>query len=434
MSLTPTRSGVFNTKDGSDGYWGTFTVRAYFLNNSVAVQAVYNWNEGVWSGYSNIGLAGGGVIGLYVNGSATPIETLTVPDIGDNVPPPRILDLFFTTDIRNYSTVRVYVYNMYAYGYDGANSGYIYTSPNYIDITLSPKKLTSVTGNLLITTSSNPVLYFVTPSSVPPLIHIKHAGTGTMYINPNAYVDDDASTVQLPVNGAMTLLRRDTVTNFYIGSYFNGSAVAGNTDTGGTTATSPIVLANITSGNKSVSLPNPATFASSYLCICAYTTGSSTTNNLIIVTNTYARETSSSSYRYTTASGPSIGLFLVSDRTKWNIVGIYRGTDTFFDTTTSVYTSLPCVAGIANAAPDAITPTVTPVTDSGAFHIWKTRTITWGNGAVIGNGTNYVVNSRFNRFYYNKDIDYSAFLFVNTKVGSSGTPTIFPVAKYPSEN
>jgi hypothetical protein len=332
------------------------------------------------------------------------------------------------------STVRLVVNARGTEWYNPSESAGDTPSVSY-DKTFTVKKPASITQNVLTAaTLTQPWIVFLPTTNTLNLLHIKNTGSEETHIRVTSRsVDGSTNSRRMPVGSGMTLIQ-DGSSNWFIGSYFNGTALTTGSATGGTTATSPIVLADITSGNKTVALPNPATFASSYLCICAYTTGTSTTNNLIIVTNGYSRETASASYSFATASGPSLGLFLVSDGTKWNIMGIYRGTNTTFDQTTSVYTSLPCVAGIANLAPDAITPTVTPLANSGAFHIWKTRTISWGNGAVIGNGTNYVVNSGFNRFYHNTDIDYSAFLFVNTKVGSGGTPTIFPVAKYPSDN
>lgn len=313
-------------------------------------------------------------------------------------------------------------------------------SPNVaFDKTFTLKRPASITQALLTAAPSTDPWIVMLPSTTTAgsLVHLKNTGTQDIHVwAPTQTIDGLTEGRRIPPKGGMSLFQTGT-SAWFIASYFGG-AVTNGTATGGTTPTSPIVLANITSGNKTVALPNPATFASSYLCICAYTTGTSTTNSLVITTggaSGYARETDSSSYSWTTASGPSIGLFLVSDGSKWNIVGIYRGTNTTYDSYSVAYPALTSTIGLSSGDRSVdVRPSIAPVADSGVFQIWKTKDIYWTNGAVIGvPSPSLAVNSNYFRWYRNDNIDYSAYIVLNTKVGT-GADTIFPLAQYPSDN
>lgn len=338
------------------------------------------------------------------------------------------------------STVRLVVVVTRRSWYGG--SAYSPVTTYTYDQTFTVKQPTSLTQPLLTAaTVTRPWIVFLPSTNTLNYLHLKNTGNQEMHVRVKTRsIDGSTNSRRLPANAGMTLFQ-DGASSWFIGSYFGGTVTTG-TATGGTTPTSPIVLANITSGSKTVALPNPATFASSYLCICAYTTGTSTTNSLVIVTNGYARETSSNSYSWTTAAGPAIGLFLVSDGTKWNIIGIHRGGTTVYDADATTYTGLTSTLGLANASPtNGAAAGITPLTDNGVFQIWKIKTTTYAEGATVQNNPNNAVNSTYRRWYHKRaegdtttPINYSAFVFVNTKVGSSGTPTIFPVAHYPSDN
>lgn len=304
------------------------------------------------------------------------------------------------------------------------------------DKTFTIRRPASFTQTVLTAAPSTDPWIVLLPSTTPAsnLVHLKNTGSQDIHVwAPTQTIDGLTEGRRIPPKGGMSLFQTGT-SAWFIASYFGGTVTNG-TATGGTTPTSPIVLADITSGTKTVALPNPATFASSYLCICAYTTGTSTTNSLVIATNGYARETASSSYSWTTAAGPSIGLFLVSDGSKWNIMGIYRGTNTTFDSYSVAYQALTSTIGLSSGDRSVdVRPSIAPVAGSGVFQIWKTKDVYWTNGAVVGvPSPSLAVNSNYFRWYRNDNIDYSAYIVLNTKVGA-GADTIFPLAQYPSDN
>jgi hypothetical protein len=302
--------------------------------------------------------------------------------------------------------------------------------------TYNMKTVASLTGPLLTTTSGSPVITVTDTTSSSNLLHIKHLGTGRMTIW-GLTVDGDSSSLQIPSMGGLTLFQ--TIgggTTYSIASYYAATLTTGTTAVTATTATSPIVLANINSTDKTVGLPNPATFQSSYLCVCGYGTGTSTpTGKLYVLTNNYSTEASGSTkwFRFDPA-GRSVGVLFVSDGSKWHVVGVYLGGVTTYDTTTTQYTTVTSTIALASSSSaNAISPGSVTTADSGIFQIWKAIANPFAASAVIGNGTNYVINSSANRLYRNDGADFTSFIYVNTKVGAGGTPTVFPVAQYPAE-
>jgi hypothetical protein len=428
--LRPSRSTEFAYGIGQEG--GGFSLRrietrSYLDGANVRVDVTFTYGLDT---YDN---AITGNVRMYVNNSTTALQTFPL-----NVAGPVYsvsTSVTFSNPWTSYSTVRIEAaVTGYAIMYDGDNP-YNASVSTTTDVTLAIKNPSSITASLLTTADANPVLNFQSPSTLPTVLHIKHLGTGTMYIRPNASVDGDSTMLQIPAKAGITLFRADTVPNLYIASYYAAGLPTGTTAVTATTATSPIVLANINSTDKVVGLPNPATFNSSYLCVCGYGTGTSTpTGKLYVLTNNYSTEASGSStwFRFDPA-GRSVGVMFVSDGSKWHVVGVYRGAFTTYDTTTTQYTtvtSLIALAGSSNA--NAVTPGSVTTADSGLFQVWKSIANPFAASALVGNGTNYAINSSANRFYRNDGEDFSGYIMVNTKV-STGTPTVFPVTQYPAE-
>jgi hypothetical protein len=280
-------------------------------------------------------------------------------------------------------------------------------------------------------TNTLPMILFLPTLPSGALTFIKTFGIHGISIA-NFSLDGVTDTYTLPSMAGMSIFTDSSGNNFVV-SYYTPTNVLTDTTTGGTVATQSVVLANITSGNKLVGLPNPAN--SSYLMVCGYTTGTSTTNRLYIITNGYTYDANGASARYfTTAGGPSIGLLFVSDGSLWHMVGIYRGTNTTFDTTVGGYTqATSSIAMSSSITSDSMNVSATdPASNTAVLHIWKTKAIQWLNGAVVGANWNDAVNANYHRFYRNDNPDYSCYMVVNTKVGT-GTPTVFPVAQYPAD-
>lgn len=305
------------------------------------------------------------------------------------------------------------------------------------DLTFQVKKPTSITRSLLTLNplagaTTGPDLVFLPSTITPNLLHIKNIGAGSATLRIlTRTIDASTNTLQLPARAGISLLQ-DGSSNWFIATYYGGGALTTGTATGGTAPTRSVVLANITSGDKTVALPDPTTLGQ--LMICGYTTGTTAvTTRLVIVTNGHSRETGSSSYSFQSQSGVAVGVFLVSDGSKWNILGLFRGTNVTYDAGTGTGTSVTSPLCLGNTGVDTMTPGVVPGTDEAAFHIFKTRTITWANGYVIGNSPNRAVNANFRRFFRNNDVEFSACLFVNAVLGAGGVRTVFPIAQYPAE-
>jgi hypothetical protein len=432
-SLTPTKSNRFAYGINSvDGGFDLRRLETWFYMVGTAVQVDVTFTYGL--NMDDISITG--PVRMYVNGSGTALETFNLNVEGTSAYSTST-SVTFTNQWISYSTVRIEaVITGNATFYDVNDNPQNRNIGLTTDVTLTIKNPTSITGSLLTITGGNPVLNFQSPSTLPILLHIKHLGTGTLYIRPNASIDGDSSMLQIPANAGITLFRADTVTNLYIASYYTGTLTTGTTTVTATTATSPIVLANINSTDKTVGLPNPATFQSSYLCVCGYGTGTSTpTGKLYVLTNNYSTEAPGSTrwFRFDPA-GRSVGVLFVSDGSKWHVVGVYLGGVTTYDTTTTQYTTVTSTIALASSSSaNAISPGSVTTADSGLFQIWKAIENPFAASAVIGNGTNYVINSSANRLYRNDGADFTSFIYVNTKVGAGGTPTVFPVAQYPAE-
>lgn len=388
---------------------------------------------------------------MFVNGSGTAIETISLAQ--GSTAEPFTVTKSFTTAFTAYSTVRITA--SISHSYTGGPDNLTF------DQTFTVNNLSSLTGPLVLTSSQAPIFYFASGfTSASNILHFKNTRiTGSsafgdaMYFL-NATIDDDTTALQLSGAYSSTGATRAGITlvqsegggrTFYIASVYRGSLAGSGTAVSPSTAiTTPIVLADITSGGKALDLPDPATFGSRYLCICGYTTGTSTSNILTVNHKDYFEIPDSirSATAYPILAGPSIGLFLVSDGTKWYLMGLFRGSDTVFDIDGTAYTALTRTIGLANASPtNGCSTGISPLSDSGVFQMWKIKTTIYNEGATVQNTPNNAVNSNYRRWYHKRSDgaggwlpNYSAYVFVHTKVGSGGTPTIFPVALYPSEN
>ena len=426
MSITPLNS-VF-TQTTSDGFGGTssFTVTISNGNQFSFVAVVDDGTSG-----QNLAITIG-TAQFFIDGTLNQTITFTqgsTPPVGGLSRITRTGT--FTAPITNAtSTVRL------AIDFQGVIDFGSETSPIpriTRDTTFTVGKPASVTQSLLnINTVTRPWIVFLPSTISSNLLHIKNVGTQVMHLKISTRtMEDSTNSRQVPSNGGISLMQ-DGSSNWFIATYYNGGALTTDATTGGTVATRSVVLANITSGNKLVALPNPANFG--HLFISGYsTTTSAPTGRLYIITGGHARETAASAYWFTAASGVAVGVFLVSDGSKWNIMGIHRGTNTVYDAIAGGYTSATSALCLSVATTnDGITPGVTPGNDEAVFHVWKTKTIQYNNGAIVGMNTNNAVNSNFRRFYRSDNVDYSAYLFVNARIGS-GTVTAFPIAQYPSE-
>jgi hypothetical protein len=381
---------------------------------------------------------------MFVNGSTTALETLSFTQSA--TAEPFTVTKTFTNAFTSYSTVRITTTSL-THTYGGTPESSIDS-----DKTFTIYNLSSLTSPIITTSSTNPLFYFASGfTSTSNMLHFKSTvvggdlfnGTQAMYFL-NATIDDNTLPLQISgstnrVGAGLTLIQPEGGgSTFFIGTACRGQTNGDGELAGGVISiTRPIVLANITSESKVVDLPNPATFESSYLCLIGYTTGTSVVTNRIYVNHKeyFERFPGESTY-FTPSSGPSVGVLLVSDQTKWYLMGTYTGVSTWFDTAVGPYSALTSVIGLStNDGQDSVTPGITPEDDSGVLQLWKTKLIRWANGAVVGgSGTALVVNGNYRRFYRNDNVDYSAYLFVTVKVGSSGTPTTFPIANYPNDN
>jgi hypothetical protein len=335
------------------------------------------------------------------------------------------------------STVRFVVVVNRKTAYSGGAYGPL-TTYTY-DQTFTVKQPTSLTVPLLTAaTVTRPWIVFLPSTNTLNYLHLKNTGNQEMHIRVKTRsIDGSTNSRRLPANAGMTLFQ-DGASSWFIGSYYGATLPTGISSVPtATTATSPIVLANINSTDKTVGLPNPATFQSSYLCVCGYGTGTSApTGKLYVLTSNYSTEASGSStwFRFDPESdGRSVGVLFVSDGSKWHVVGVYRGTGSVFDTTPTGYSSITSTIGLASAqTTNGVTPGITPVADSGVLQMFKTKVGTYSAKVVVGNGSLNAVNSNYRRWYQNTS-DYAASIFINAKIGS-GTVTVFPLAQYPSDN
>lgn len=424
MSVTPAR--VVSRQTTADfGYESSLTIT--ITGNAFAFTAVVDTTT------TNQDLSiSTGTASIFIDGATTANQTITFTQ-GRSSPPRITKTETFTTPITNAtSTIRLTIsLQGTAFELPPVTFGTI----NY-DQTFTVRKPTSVTGNILTAnTVTRPWIMFLPSNIDPTLLHIKNIGNQIMHLRVDTRnIDDSNTSIEIPANAGLTMFE-DANSNWFISSYFGGT-VTGGSSTGGTTATSPVVLANITSGNKSVGLPNPATASFSQLCICGYSTGTpNLTNSLVIITNGHARETTSSSYSFAPAFGIAVGLYLVSDGTKWNIVGIFRGNQITYDNLLSERTPLFSPIAISSSI---FTDTVElgkdiDVADTARFHIWKTKEITYTNGACVSTPGANVVNTNYQRLFRNTGADYTSLMVVNAKIGT-GTLTAFPIAQYPSDN
>ena len=228
------------------------------------------------------------------------------------------------------------------------------------------------------------------------------------------------------------------------GATFNFSGFSNASGTLNAIATSPTVLMDITRStggivpiserNKSIRLPDPTT--NSFLTILGYTAGSTSTTYRI---NVYANGNLGDSLAtgFTLKPNPEnvCGVFLVSNGSKWYIMGTFAGTNTIFDTSLEYgrtqQTGTMCLITTGNGCRIRDDTQLSSDNTSSVYFCKKSYST---NEYLVVNApyVNNVGSSTNKRFYRNPTTDLSAYMYIVTRLSSTNFLTL-PITMYPSE-
>ena len=260
--------------------------------------------------------------------------------------------------------------------------------------------------------------------------------------------------IRIPQWACISLTPNAAGTSWNIMSYYAGtlpSIISGSVN--GTTPTSSIVIANITSGGKTIILPNPSTFKSSFLFANGWTTTTSALpigNQFAIYSNGFlAQRTAANDYISLLPQADTNGLynhnvsiFFISDGSSWYIAGIFTGSSCLADTTAddpSGHVSTSSIVLASGINRWVYMPT-SPGTSLGKLIMTKMTAIGQGGGAGGGlsiqttSGTGNIGSTNGNtRLYKNSGVvNYTAFVIIQG-TDSSGNKLTLPVSMYPSQ-
>lgn len=226
------------------------------------------------------------------------------------------------------------------------------------------------------------------------------------------------------------------------GATFNFSGFSNASGTLNAIATSPTVLMDITRNtggivplterNKSIRLPDPST--NSLLAIVGYSTATTNTSYRI---NVYANGNLGDSLAsgFTLKPNPenACGVLLVSNGSKWYIMGTFNGSSTIFDSAQEYRTQQTGTICLITTGNGCRTQDNTQLTSDNTSALYFCKKSYGTNEYLVVNAPNNQVGSSTNkRFYRNATTDLSAYLYIVSRLSSTNIQTL-PVTMYPSE-
>lgn len=261
-----------------------------------------------------------------------------------------------------------------------------------------------------------------------------YAGNSGIFVNNSNMGGDPASgtgktlTVTYNVNGlSSTTADTPENTTFVYASEFV-TAIPQRSPTKG------IYLVNVTGGIgvvKIFDLPNPNT--SSILMVVGYITNTTAGGRINIRAQGFLGDPLTDGFVIPLTSGAACGVLLVSNGSKWYIVGTFAGANTAYDASSEFRTQQTGSALILQTTGDGCrTPDSTTNLQSGdaSYHFCKygyNQTI-----PLVINSPNYnTVNSNYKRFYRTGTNDYTCYNYV--VYNDAGTYRTIPFTMYPSE-
>jgi hypothetical protein len=175
-----------------------------------------------------------------------------------------------------------------------------------------------------------------------------------------------------------------------------------------------------------VILPSPS--LARPLIICAYTTGTSTSNRLFINGN---GNVDGQTIAIQPNSGPCCGLFLISNGSAWYIVGLFLGSTTSFESLSENRNQQTSTLFATSTTDGCRTPDTLTYTSGDAGLFWVKYTGSQ-NLPLVVNSPNYkTVNNNFNRFFRNGDFQNAGYCYIVHNRG--GSYFTLPITMYPSE-
>lgn len=226
------------------------------------------------------------------------------------------------------------------------------------------------------------------------------------------------------------------------GATFNFSGFSNASGTLNAIATNPTVLMDITRSTgsiiplsertKNIRLPDPST--NSLLAIVGYSTATTNTSHRI---NVYANGNLGDPLGtgFTLKPNPenACGVLLVSNGSKWYIMGTFAGLSTVFDAYQEYrteQTSTICLITTGNGC--RIRDSNQLDSDNTSALYFCKKSYGTNDYLVVNAPYNQVGSSTNKRFYRNPTTDLSAYLYIVSRLSSTNIQTL-PVTMYPSE-
>lgn len=437
MSLTPTFAGAqwdyqTNRATTSPGFYGdafawlnkiTFSsATTMVVNMRIGKDATPDSGEASYTGCRyNISVNGTSVTGDVSIGDASqfPTPTVTVPASGTFT-----LNVVLVCNVRAYSQTASVTINDTFTIYD-------LTGP-----------LTFVNEN-----TKFKILRLPSPSSwtgkIP--LFVKNAlNAQTTFVHSNAGEMIDGITdgyVQLYSKACIGFA--SSASQWYLTSYFANSGLPISATTGGTAITSACAFVDFSTTNKTVSLPNPATWGKGrMLAIAVRQAGPPNASNYTcsVVTNGYLFDTTANAVTISitnlTLTG---GMLLISDGTSWYIAGMSNGSDLTYAFNAAsegrpVMTN--AITFVQSGSNDGLTPPDVSSLGNSAVRIAFPKLIKnapFANGLVL-QGVNWGLGQiNFNKVFKTGGINYSGFVCVFGNAPNTGASyAMHPVCTYPS--
>lgn len=433
MSLTPAFSGGYWVygEDNEEPSLGFYSVAKVWLLkitfvNSTTMAVSMRWGK---DGYTGPTYQAGSGYTIYINGSDVtgfvplggdeyPVQNVTVPSSGT-----------FTIRVLQTCNVRSGVVNA---------SQTIDNTFTVVDVTSS---LVFVTGNSRIFRLPPPATW---AGRMP--VFVKTLSGSRSFVHSNAGEPIDALSDGY-VDQSFTYLNDVCIgfvsdsTQWYIASYFRGTVPTSST-TGGTAIASPCVFVDFVNANKTVSLPNPATWGrGQLLAICvrqAPTPGSYTCS---VVSNGYWGDNIQNAFTITLSpTSLTGGVLLSTNGTKWYIVAMSNGSDLSYSSVGGSEGRPQMTSGIClvqSGSNDGVTPPdVSSVASSSVrLGIVKMRKAAPAANGIVLQGANWGAGQTASNKIVKSGgtFDYSGMICLFGKAPNSGASYVMhPIATYPS--